>query len=40
MPVTQLVETMDISEVEPGYHYAYILVNGENVISNQFVIQH
>ncbi|MBI1224587.1 MAG: family 16 glycosylhydrolase [Bacteroidetes bacterium] len=40
MPVTQLLETMDVSTITPGYHYAYIVINGENVISNQFVIQH
>jgi hypothetical protein len=40
VPVTQLTQYMDVSDVEPGYHYAYVVVNGENVISNQFVIQH
>lgn len=39
-PVTQLTETLDVSDVELGYHYIFTVVNGENVISDEFIIQH
>lgn len=40
MPISQSLETMDVSNVNPGYHYGYIMVNGENVISGKFLIEH
>ncbi len=40
IPVTQLTETFDVSDVEPGYHYIFTVIDGENVISDQFIIQH
>ncbi len=40
IPVTQFTESMEVFDVEPGNHYIFTVVNGENVISSQFIIQH